>query len=596
MPSFAPTYAPTTAPSFPTSAPTVSPTHHPSTSPTKSPTAPTFSPSLQPTAHPSASPTNNPTTLLFHYETTLAAATTADAITGVAPLFNALRGTGYFPSLAHVSLAPDDMKAIQGFANQIGNKEGVHLRHWLVLEGSAAFSSGELPSAQDTLDGVRRTNAAQDKAIITELARVAGVAIEHVQLGNHISIGGKLHVRFQIDTIFDTFMPSVGPTAAATKTPTAAPSLEPTAQPSEAPTEPTYVCDDSLFKFGLVSAIVLGTGCCLLCVLPLEVLFGILCIRVCQLQKKGKLEEKQLARNMARLQDLADEGDDDAADEIELFKRNSAIARAAKWTKASGLVGCLSVVAFACVLGAIGLGIATMIVWHPDVICTGFDTPEPTLFPTNMPTMPTTLPTGSPTRSPTPVPTQSPTNRPTKWWESPNPTHSPTNPTPMPTEIPTHSPTPAPTPSPTPGPTGCTHLGYPDAFVDQARCFSLATAAECAYGGDADPCRDCPRGCSCPGGDRCWALPGFFSVDEKKTDLRACKAPRRMRCVAWDRELGRTVCGAAFRGLLCERCNKGFFQEYGTCIPCPTTGARVSTLSAADVSPLLTGALPISLR
>ena len=227
------------------------------------------------------------------------------------------------------------MKAVEGFANQIGNKEGVHLRHWLVLKGGSAFSSGELPSAQDTLDGVRKTNAAQDRALITELARLAGVARTHVQLGNHIGIEGNLYVRFQIDTIFDTFLPTLGPTLAATNVPTAAPSVEPTVQPTAQPVEPIYVCDDSLFKFGLVSAIVLGTGCCLLCVLPLQLLFGVLCIRVCQLQKKGKLEEKQLARNMARLQDLADEGDDDAADEIELFKRNSAIARAAKWTKVS---------------------------------------------------------------------------------------------------------------------------------------------------------------------------------------------------------------------------------------------------------------------
>ena len=34
---------------------------------------------------------------------------------------------------------------------------------------------------------------------------------------------------------------------------------------------------------------------------------------------------------------------------------------------------------------------------------------------------------------------------------------------------------------------------------------------------------------------------------------------------------GGTTCGPAFRGMLCERCNKGYFQEYGTCIPCPTT-------------------------
>ena len=354
-------------------------------------------------------------------------------------------------------------------------------------------------------------------------------------------MNGKLNVRFQIDTIWDTYVPSTAPTLKGTVVPTAAPSVEPTAKPTEAPTDPTYVCDDSLYQFGLISAGIIVFGCCFLCVIPLQGLCSVICFRVCQLQRKGKREEKQLARNMARLQELADEGDDDAADEIELFKRNSAIARAAKWTKAAGLVGCLSVVGFALVLGGVGLGVTTNIVWHPDVICTGFDTPSPTLLPTMLPTMPTVPDTESPTRSPSVTPTVSPTYRPTQWWESPNPTHSPTNPTPVPTRSPTRSPSFMPTAGPTQGPTGCVHLGYPDAYVSGDLCGSLTTADQCAYGGESDPCRDCPRGCHCPGGDRCFALPGFYSDDEKKTDLRACKAPRRIRCLG-NYILGRIIC------------------------------------------------------
>tara|TARA_B110000208_G_scaffold52578_1_gene69041 strand:- start:1259 stop:1765 length:507 start_codon:yes stop_codon:yes gene_type:complete len=166
--------------------------------PTVAPTAPTFAPTTAPTVQPTWAPTVNPTTALYHFQHTILTATTFNPDRGSSPLLDSLVGTGFYPNLQAVSRSeesiPDGIwKETLGFSNQLGNAVGTHYRDWIILEGGF---EDRMPSAADTLAGVTATNAAQERALITELARIVGVRREHVQLGNQKTVNHLFFYRF----------------------------------------------------------------------------------------------------------------------------------------------------------------------------------------------------------------------------------------------------------------------------------------------------------------------------------------------------------------------------------------------------------------
>ena len=67
--------------------------------------------------------------------------------------------------------------------------------------------------------------------------------------------------------------------------------------------------------------------------------------------------------------------------------------------------------------------------------------------------------------------------------------------------------------------------------------------ALCAFGG-GDSCEACPLHAICPGGARCWSLPGFYVASEGSSTVLPCGAPdAQARCTGWSAALSQTKCG-----------------------------------------------------
>lgn len=65
----------------------------------------------------------------------------------------------------------------------------------------------------------------------------------------------------------------------------------------------------------------------------------------------------------------------------------------------------------------------------------------------------------------------------------------------------------------------------------------------CAFGG-GDDCEPCQSQAMCPGGFRCWPLPGFYVAAESSHSVLPCAAPdAEARCVGWSTAFAQTMCG-----------------------------------------------------
>jgi hypothetical protein len=89
------------------------------------------------------------------------------------------------------------------------------------------------------------------------------------------------------------------------------------------------------------------------------------------------------------------------------------------------------------------------------------------------------------------------------------------------------------------------------------RCVSNVedVASDACSWGWGDSCRQCPVGCRCPGGPRCWALPGFWidSIASSGTP-QACEplAAAKKRCLGYNTVTGEaSECGMNHAGYLC---------------------------------------------
>jgi len=108
------------------------------------------------------------------------------------------------------------------------------------------------------------------------------------------------------------------------------------------------------------------------------------------------------------------------------------------------------------------------------------------------------------------------------------------------------------------------------------KCTSRAdneASDHCSLGRGAT-CRNCPVGCRCPGGPRCWVLRGYWasSVDSSVAPM-ACKpdAEAKLRCLGFDETTGVAACGMDHDGYMCEGCRKGYYRSLAECFECPST-------------------------
>ena len=127
-------------------------------------------------------------------------------------------------------------------------------------------------------------------------------------------------------------------------------------------------------------------------------------------------------------------------------------------------------------------------------------------------------------------------------------------------------------------------IGYANPVIDFRWKTSkdLVVLQEFAYGGPpGQPCRICPIGCRCPGGDRCRPMEGYFLIGEKlppgeDSAPALCHADliiAKQRCAPWSSATGSTVCLAGTVGERCELCaDRHYRTEHGTCAPCGSDG------------------------
>ena len=68
----------------------------------------------------------------------------------------------------------------------------------------------------------------------------------------------------------------------------------------------------------------------------------------------------------------------------------------------------------------------------------------------------------------------------------------------------------------------------------------------CAFGSGSN-CQPCPANALCPGGPRCWPLPGFWVAVESSPSVLPCALPgAAAKCTGWSSALGQTKCGAGY--------------------------------------------------
>jgi hypothetical protein len=118
-------------------------------------------------------------------------------------------------------------------------------------------------------------------------------------------------------------------------------------------------------------------------------------------------------------------------------------------------------------------------------------------------------------------------------------------------------------------------------------------AEQCSWGW-GQSCRQCPVGCRCPGGPRCWVRSGYWAAAEDSSiDPLPCTpaAEASTRCLGFDPNTGQMACGLNHAGFLCEGCRVGFYRAGGDCEECPST----EIAQAIAVPALANGAVAVGL-
>ena len=79
---------------------------------------------------------------------------------------------------------------------------------------------------------------------------------------------------------------------------------------------------------------------------------------------------------------------------------------------------------------------------------------------------------------------------------------------------------------------------------------------------DEASCTDCPTGAECPGGNRIWPKPGYWTPDELSGYVVACRPA--YRCAGGKDRL----CTPGYSGDFCGSCSPGFFERNDNCEKC----------------------------
>jgi hypothetical protein len=126
----------------------------------------------------------------------------------------------------------------------------------------------------------------------------------------------------------------------------------------------------------------------------------------------------------------------------------------------------------------------------------------------------------------------------------------------------------------------CVASGFTDPTSGACTNVSDPAFSKCAFG-VGDGCKPCPAGAMCPGGNRAWPLPGYYTASEDSGTVTACTAPATTRCTGWNSSMGSAACGRGYRSgsYGCLVCDTDFYAD--------TTGACVSCPAAEGVWPVL---------
>jgi hypothetical protein len=115
-------------------------------------------------------------------------------------------------------------------------------------------------------------------------------------------------------------------------------------------------------------------------------------------------------------------------------------------------------------------------------------------------------------------------------------------------------------------------MGYPDQLTNP-RWKDPEWMHIFAYGTPPN-CRPCPVGCSCPGGNRCRSVGGYYTEGEDlgtKSGPTRCDAPALLRCPAVTGP-GGTQCSEGYRGFACGTCETAWYRDRATCHKCEARG------------------------
>jgi len=113
------------------------------------------------------------------------------------------------------------------------------------------------------------------------------------------------------------------------------------------------------------------------------------------------------------------------------------------------------------------------------------------------------------------------------------------------------------------------------------------------YGG----CKQCPSGCNCPGGGRCWPKPGYWSYSQNSLPV-ACDVADHCPGIDPTEAMSETsngeapdtqVCVAGYTGAGCKSCADGYYELSSRCYSCGD-----STDQSAQFAALVLGAVAVT--
>ena len=130
-------------------------------------------------------------------------------------------------------------------------------------------------------------------------------------------------------------------------------------------------------------------------------------------------------------------------------------------------------------------------------------------------------------------------------------------------------------------------LGFPNPKIDTRWKTTDDPAISSSFAYGTPPyCRPCPEGCRCPGGDRCYTIPGWWLVGDSlgggngPIQCHAEMAVAIKRCRGYSKIADSTTCALGYSGSLCASCSLGYFADDtagGACTLCPPSADVAAT-------------------